>query len=77
MLREVHRRAEVGRAMQTVDESFHHGSGQQLEAVDLRQRLGIDEGRPHRWVARPADVHLFSYIPERGVGTARISCSMS
>jgi hypothetical protein len=32
--------------MQTVDESFHNGSREQIEVVDLRQYARVDEARP-------------------------------
>src|SRR3989442_6080870 len=43
MLREVDRRPEVGRTVQTVDETVDDGSGEQIEAADPRQDLGVDE----------------------------------
>ncbi len=62
--------------MQPVDEPFNNGSREQLEVVDLRQYAGVDKAGPRARILRPADMHPL-YIPERGVGTARISCSMS
>ncbi len=43
MLGEIHRRAEVRRAVQPVDEPVDDGLGEQLEIADAREDLRVDE----------------------------------
>src|SRR6185312_8674177 len=45
MLGEIHRRAQMRRAMQTVDESLDDGAREQLEVPDPRENRGIEKRR--------------------------------
>ena len=79
MLGEVDRRAEIRRAVQAVDEAVDDRAREQLEVLDPREDLRIDEPRAgndvgfHR-LARLAlalsHASAFGYMPDFGSGTS-------
>ena len=84
MLGEIDRRAEIRRAVQAVDEPVHDRPREQLEILDARKDLRIDEPRAgndvrfHDWFAALALVpSAASYIPDLGSGTRLSSSSIS
>ncbi len=65
MLREVQRQPQVRRPVQPVDEPVHHRARHQLEVVDPRQHLRIDEAAARHHASLMQVPHPFLILDER------------
>jgi hypothetical protein len=80
MLGEVHRRAEIRRLVQAVDEAVGHGARDELQVPDARQHHRVHEPRAGDDVSLyghiiNAEFRIQNYMPDRGSGTTSSSRS--